>query len=77
MVDSGIMGLRENRNDKTGEVPSHRLVANFMSGSAPLEEYLRQGKPLTDSEMELISLTLAGLQTFITVWKRKNPTPPQ
>lgn len=71
------MGLRENKNDQTDEGPSHRLIANFMAGSAPLEEYLRQGKPLTDPEMELISLTLAGFQTFITVWKRKDHLPSQ
>jgi hypothetical protein len=69
------MGLRKNKKDRADEVPTHHMIAQFMSVSAPLEEYLRQGKPLTHHEIELISLTVTGLQTFLDVWKRKNNVP--
>jgi hypothetical protein len=52
-----------------------RLIANFMSASAPMEEYLRQGRPLTPQELESVSLTISGLQTFLDIWKRKNNVP--
>lgn len=69
------MGLRKNKKDRADEFPTHHLIAHFMSASAPLEEYLRQGKPLTQRELELLSLTMTGLQTFMNVWKRKNNVP--
>lgn len=70
------MGLRRNKKDgadSVQEIPAHQLIAHFMSASVPLEQYLQRGKPLTLQEIDLISLTVMGLQTFIEVWKRKNP----
>jgi len=69
------MRSRKNKKDRADEVPTHYLIAHFMSVSAPLEEYLRQGRPLTAREIELVSLTITGLQTFFDVWSRKNSFP--
>ena len=49
-----------------------KLIATFMTASAPIESYLQQGKPLTDQQLELISLTISGLQTFLDAWMRKH-----
>ena len=59
----------------TDTIRSRRLLANLMSASAPMEEYLRQGRPLTAQEFDSLSLTISGLQTFFDVWKRKNKVP--
>jgi len=56
-------------------IPLHRVIAAFMSASTPVEEYLRQGRPLTAREFESISLTIKSLQTFLDVWKKKNEVP--
>lgn len=56
----------------TDLIPSHRLLANFMSASSPIEKYLQEGGPLTVLELESLSLTISGLQTFLDTWKRKN-----
>jgi hypothetical protein len=53
------------------------LIANFVSVSIPVEEYLRHGRPLTAQELESVSLTITGLKTFLELWKRKNIVPPQ
>jgi hypothetical protein len=50
---------------------AHKLIATFMSASAPIEAYLQQGKPLTNQQLELISLTVFGLQNFLNAWKRR------
>jgi len=55
----------------------HRSIAKLMSASAPVEEYLRQGRPLTAQEFQSLSLTISGLQTFLDVWKRKNEKSPR
>ena len=52
-----------------------RLLANLMSASAPVEEYLRQSRPLTAQEFDSLSLTISGLQMFLDVWKRKHEVP--
>ena len=49
-----------------------RMIADFMKASAPLETYLQQRGPLTPLQIESITLTVSGLQTFINVWKKKN-----
>ena len=49
-----------------------KLIATFMTASAPLESYLQQGNPLTDQQLELISLTVSGLNTFLDSWERKH-----
>ena len=56
-------------------VKIQRLIANLMSASAPVEEYLRQGKPLSPQELESLALTISGLQTFLEIWKRKHRPP--
>jgi hypothetical protein len=56
-------------------IPIRRLIANLMSASAPIEEYLRLGKPLTAEEFDSLSLTISGLQTFLEIWKRKHDGP--
>src|ERR671910_30479 len=54
------------------EIETQKLIAHFMSASAPLERYLQQGKPLTALQLESISLTIDGLFTFLDTWKRKH-----
>lgn len=49
-----------------------RLLANFMSASAPMETYLQQGGSLTPLQLESLSLTIQGLQSFLGIWKRKH-----
>ena len=49
------------------EVAFGRLLAAFMSASTPIEKYLLDGRPLTDTNLELIATTAAGLQTAIVV----------
>jgi hypothetical protein len=56
----------------TNEPKPHRLVANFMTASTPLEQYLHQGGPLTDLQIESVSLTVKNLQLFIDFWKRRH-----
>lgn len=56
----------------TDTIRIRHLLAKLMSASAPIEEYLRQGRPLTDQEFDSLTLTISGLQTFLDVWKRKN-----
>jgi hypothetical protein len=43
-----------------------------MSASAHLELYLEQQRPLTDLELESLSLTLESLQGLIVLWKVKH-----
>jgi hypothetical protein len=52
------------------DLESQRLISNFIAASAPLETYLQQGGPLTPLQVESITLTMSGLQTFLDVWKR-------
>jgi hypothetical protein len=47
------------------ELEPHKLIAHFMSASAPLERYLQQGRPLTALQLESISLTIDGLVTYL------------
>jgi hypothetical protein len=54
------------------EAEAHHVIANFMSASAHLELYLEQQRPLTDLELESLSLTLESLQGLIVLWKIKH-----
>ena len=54
------------------DVASHRLIAEFLSSSTPVEEYLKRGGPLTDLQLEALSLTVDSLQTFLDIWKMKH-----
>lgn len=50
----------------------HRLVADFMIASSPLEKHLQEGGPLTDSEASSVEVTLVSLKLFLDSWKRKH-----
>jgi len=54
------------------ELDPQRLLANFMSASATMETYLQQGGSLTPLQLESLSLTIEGLQSFLGIWKRKH-----
>ena len=56
-------------------VPLHRVIAEFMSASTPVEKYLHQNGPLTAQEFDSISLTITSLETFLDGWKKKNEVP--
>jgi len=53
------------------DVTTQRLIANFMTASTPIEKYLQQGGQLTDLELQSISLTIDGLQTYLNIWHAK------
>lgn len=53
-------------------IEANRLVADFMTASAPLEAYLQQGQPLTPLQLQSITNTIDGLQTFLDVWHKKH-----
>lgn len=57
------------------EVAFGRTLATFMSACTPIEKHLLEGHPLTETNLELISTTAAGLQTAILVWKDKHGIP--
>ncbi len=42
------------------ESETQKLIAHFMSVSAPLERYLQEGRPLTALQLESISLAVDG-----------------
>ena len=54
------------------EPKPHRLVANFMVASTPLEKYLQGGGPLTEVELDSIEVTLVSLRILLDSWKMKN-----
>jgi hypothetical protein len=54
------------------EQEAHRIVANFLTASAPLERHLQEGKPLTKLELESITLALDQINTFLNIWSRKH-----
>jgi hypothetical protein len=56
----------------TDKPKSHRLVADFMIASTPLEKYLQEGSPLTEVELDSVEVTLDSLQLFLDAWKRKH-----
>jgi hypothetical protein len=46
---------------------ANQIIAQFMTASAPLEKYLQHGGALTDLQLESVSLTVSGLQTFLDI----------
>ncbi len=54
------------------QMEANRLIADFMTASTPLEAYLQQGQPLTALQLQSITNTIDGLQTFLDVWHRKH-----
>ena len=57
------------------DVAFAQSLAAFMSACTPIEQHLMEGKPLTDTNLELISTVTLGLQTALVVWKQKNGNP--
>ena len=57
------------------EVAFGQSLAAFMSACTPIEEHLMEGKPLTDTNLELISSVTQGLQTALVAWRQKNGIP--
>jgi hypothetical protein len=53
-------------------LPIHQLIADFLAVSSPLEAFLQQRKPLTNLELQSITLTVDGLQDFLAAWTRNN-----
>jgi hypothetical protein len=61
--------------DHTHRVPFQRSLVRFVSSCPPIERHLLAGKPLKDSERDLIYNTVLILQAALEVWQRKNPMP--
>ena len=53
------------------ELQTNQLLATFMSASAPMEAYLQQGGPLTPLQLQSLTLTIDGLQSFLNRWVEK------
>jgi hypothetical protein len=53
---------------------AYRLIADLLKSTTPLGQYLKEGGPLTTLELESLTLTVASLKTFITVWKAQYGT---
>jgi hypothetical protein len=51
---------------------ANRLIADFMTASSPIENYLQQDLPLTAMQWDLIHQTITGLQIFADKWKQKH-----
>jgi hypothetical protein len=49
-----------------------QLIADHVTISACLSEHLRQNKPLTAMEWDVLTQTAASLRYFLDEWKRKN-----
>jgi len=49
-----------------------QAIAAFMSGSSPIERYLQEQRPLTDLQLQSVSLTVSSLTNFLDGWKRKH-----
>ncbi|MDK2742914.1 MAG: hypothetical protein H8K03_17805 [Nitrospira sp.] len=56
-------------------VPFTRSVVRFVSSCTPIERHLLSGKPLADSERDLIYNTVLILQAALEVWQRKHGMP--
>lgn len=56
-------------------IPFQRLLVRFVSASTPIERHLLGGKPLADSERDLIYNTVLILQAALEVWQRKQGMP--
>ena len=54
---------------------ANRIITEFMTAALPLENYIREGLPLTPVQQEMIESTLMGFESFLMIWKRKNNIP--
>jgi hypothetical protein len=43
-----------------------------MLASSPVEDLLRQNRPLSDRQVESLSVTLESLQTYLNIWKQRH-----
>ena len=48
------------------------VIADHMATSAYISEHLRQHKPLTAVEWDMLTQTMTSLRYFLDDWKRKN-----
>lgn len=48
-----------------------RSLVKFVTHSTPVERHLLAGKPLTDTERDLIYNTVLILQASLEVWQKK------
>ncbi len=62
----------QDKKTERGALNTDKMVAKFMSASTPIESYLQEGKTLTDNQLEMVSLTISGLQTFLHSWMGKH-----
>ena len=53
------------------QLHANQLLATFMSASAPMEAYLQQGGALTPLQLQSLTLTIEGLQSFLNRWVEK------
>ena len=51
---------------------SQQLILKFMLASSPVEDLLRQNRPLSDRQVESLSVTLESLQTYLNIWKQRH-----
>jgi hypothetical protein len=60
---------------KEPEAQADRLIAHFMSNTAPLETYLHRDGPLTPLQWNLIQTSIINFQTFLNDWEDRNGRP--
>ena len=69
------------KQEARGDAPTpqaksaNTIIAEFMTSALPLENYIREGLPLTRMQLEMIESTLMGFESFLMIWKRKNNMP--
>ncbi len=63
--------------DPTQQVSFQRSLVKFVSHSRPIERHLLAGKPLTDTERDLIYNTVLILQASLEVWQKKHTRTPR
>jgi len=55
---------------KEEERHAQQLLARFMIASTQVEAHLQRKEPLTDLQLQSLSLTVKSLQTFLESWAR-------
>ena len=55
----------------TRETASYRIISKLLAAMTPVEKHLKDGRPLTDLQVESISLAIGVLQTFLDIWKAR------
>lgn len=54
------------------DTATYRMVSKLLAATTPVEKYLKEGRPLTDLQVESISLAVGVLQTFLDIWKARH-----